>query len=181
MPSPQMSTAIGLGLLGLVGWLDYRTGPEVSFSVFYCLPLAFVGWYTNKKVALGLSCVAAALWFGVDHFLDERVYTMWMIQYWNALVRLMTFLVVAMAFWYIQTQLERARHLNHELAVALATVKTLRGLLPICASCKNIRNDHGYWERIEAYIRDHSDAEFTHSICPECLHQLYPELTRQQR
>lgn len=59
---------------------------------------------------------------------------------------------------------------------ALAEVKILSGLLPICASCKKIRDDKGYWNQIEGYIREHSEAEFTHSICPECAKKLYPEL-----
>lgn len=57
----------------------------------------------------------------------------------------------------------------------MTQIKTLSGLLPICANCKNIRNDKGYWERIESYIAKHSDAEFTHGICPECMRKLYPE------
>ncbi len=61
-----------------------------------------------------------------------------------------------------------------ELQQALAEVKTLSGLLPICASCKKIRDDQGYWQQIEAYISDHSHAEFTHSICPDCAKKLYP-------
>ena len=56
-----------------------------------------------------------------------------------------------------------------------AEVKKLRGLLPICASCKKIRDDRGYWHQIESYIRDHSEAEFSHSICPKCEEKLYPE------
>jgi len=58
----------------------------------------------------------------------------------------------------------------------LAQVRTLRGLLPICASCKKIRDDRGYWRQIEEYIRDHSDAEFSHGICPECVNLLYSDL-----
>lgn len=58
---------------------------------------------------------------------------------------------------------------------ALEEVKTLSGFLPICASCKKIRDDKGYWNQIEAYISDHSEAEFSHSICPECVKKLYPE------
>jgi len=54
--------------------------------------------------------------------------------------------------------------------------KTLKGFLPICASCKKIRDDKGYWNQIESYIRDHSEAEFSHGICPECIEKLYPEL-----
>ncbi len=59
---------------------------------------------------------------------------------------------------------------------ALSKVKMLTGLLPICASCKNIRDDKGYWKQIEAYIRDHSEAEFSHGICPECAKKLYPDI-----
>jgi len=58
---------------------------------------------------------------------------------------------------------------------ALAHVKTLSGLLPICANCKRIRDDQGYWRNVEAYVRDHSEAEFTHGLCPECARKLYPE------
>jgi PAS domain S-box-containing protein len=65
--------------------------------------------------------------------------------------------------------------LIEELTDALARVKTLSGLLPICASCKRIRDDKGYWQQVEAYIKDRSDAEFTHGICPECAARLYPE------
>ena len=55
-------------------------------------------------------------------------------------------------------------------------VKTLRGLLPICANCKRIRDDTGYWGQVEEYISKHSEAEFSHSICPDCLKILYPDL-----
>ena len=67
--------------------------------------------------------------------------------------------------------------LIHELTSALQRVKTLSGLLPICAACKKIRDDRGYWQSVEVYIRDHSDAEFSHSICPECMTKHYPEMT----
>jgi PAS domain-containing protein len=62
-----------------------------------------------------------------------------------------------------------------ELQSALAQVRKLSGLLPICASCKKIRDDKGYWQQIEAYIRDHSEAHFSHGICPECAKKLYPD------
>lgn len=62
------------------------------------------------------------------------------------------------------------------LQEALAKVKQLSGFIPICAACKKIRDDRGFWQQIEKYIRDHSEAEFTHSICPDCAKRLYPEL-----
>lgn len=64
-----------------------------------------------------------------------------------------------------------------ELKSALEKVKQLGGLLPICANCKKIRDDNGYWSQIEIYIRDHSEAEFSHGICPECAKKLYPDFT----
>jgi len=66
------------------------------------------------------------------------------------------------------------RRLNAELQDALAQVKMLSGLLPICSSCKKIRDDEDHWQQLEVYIRDHSEAEFTHSLCPDCAQRLYP-------
>lgn len=68
-----------------------------------------------------------------------------------------------------------------ELQKALSEVKTLSGLIPICANCKKIRDDSGYWNRIESYISEHSSAEFSHGICPECEKILYPELSRRKK
>lgn len=62
-----------------------------------------------------------------------------------------------------------------KLQTALAEIKQLSGLLPICAYCKKIKNDEGYWEQIETYIRDHSEVKFTHGLCPACAKMLYPE------
>jgi hypothetical protein len=63
-----------------------------------------------------------------------------------------------------------------DLQKSLKEVKALRGLLPICSSCKKVRDDKGYWNQIESYIQERSDAEFSHSICPECAKKLYPDL-----
>lgn len=66
--------------------------------------------------------------------------------------------------------------LIEELKNAMAKVRTLSGLLPICASCKKIRDDKGYWNQIESYISKHSEAEFSHGICPECTKKYYSDL-----
>jgi hypothetical protein len=67
-------------------------------------------------------------------------------------------------------------HLIAELQEALAQVRTLSGLLPICANCKKIRDDQGYWHGVEAYLWQHAGAEFSHGVCPDCMKKLYPEL-----
>ncbi|MCP4337776.1 MAG: PAS domain S-box protein [Desulfobulbaceae bacterium] len=74
-----------------------------------------------------------------------------------------------------QAEKEREK-LIKDLQKALEEIKTLRGIIPICASCKKIRDDQGYWNQIEAYITKHSKAEFSHSICQECAKKLYPDL-----
>lgn len=74
-----------------------------------------------------------------------------------------------------QSEMER-EDLIRKLQNALAKIKTLRGLVPICASCKKIRDDQGFWHQVEVYVRDHSEANFSHSICPACAKELYPEL-----
>ncbi|HOO45484.1 MAG TPA: MCP four helix bundle domain-containing protein [Deltaproteobacteria bacterium] len=73
---------------------------------------------------------------------------------------------------------EENERLIVELKQALTEVRKLSGFLPICASCKKIRDDKGYWNQIESYIRDHSEAQFSHSLCPECSEKLYGEFTK---
>jgi GAF domain-containing protein len=82
---------------------------------------------------------------------------------------------IGIALMRKQAEEEREK-LIAELQMALAEVRKLSGMLPICASCKKIRDDKGYWNQIESYIRDHSEAEFSHGICPDCVGKLYPEL-----
>ena len=75
----------------------------------------------------------------------------------------------------VRYALERER-LVSELREALANVKTLTGLLPICAGCKKIRDDQGYWSQVESYIQKHSEAKFSHGLCPDCIKKWYPDL-----
>ncbi|MFO7891241.1 MAG: PAS domain S-box protein [bacterium] len=80
----------------------------------------------------------------------------------------------------IQVEKER-ENLIKELQTALAKIKTLKGLLPICASCKKIRDDDGYWQQVETYITNHSEAYFSHGICPECQKELYPDYCNKKK
>gem|GEM_PF-1930311 len=76
----------------------------------------------------------------------------------------------------LQESNDRIDRINRELRTALDNVKELKGLLPICANCKKIRDDSGYWNFVEHYIEKHTDAQFTHGLCPVCVEALYPEL-----
>lgn len=68
-----------------------------------------------------------------------------------------------------------------ELKRAREEIHSLRGIIPICANCKKIRDDKGFWEQVDTYVQEHSDAEFTHSICPQCLTSLYPEVAEKKK
>jgi PAS domain S-box-containing protein len=73
------------------------------------------------------------------------------------------------------TDISKRKRAEEALQKALDDIRTLRGILPICSNCKNIRDDQGYWTQVEVYVRDRTEAEFSHSFCPECMKKLYPE------
>jgi hypothetical protein len=95
------------------------------------------------------------------------------------LVLVGVFLSTVIAFFTVRYVLRAEKALLHEryeLQKALSEVKTLRGFLPICSSCKKIRDDTGYWNQLEAYIHNHTEAQLSHGICPDCAEKLYPDL-----
>jgi hypothetical protein len=94
---------------------------------------------------------------------------------WSTAFALLTGII---GFYYGKNKLAgiEQERLIDELQQALSEVKTLSGLLPMCASCKGIRDDQGYWNQLEEYLEKHSDAQFSHGICPECVKKLYPDI-----
>ena len=95
--------------------------------------------------------------------------------------RVKTHLQLKKARERIKEQNNHLETLNRELKDALEKIKTLEGIIPICCVCKNIRNDKGYWEQIEAYMAQHSNAQFSHGICPDCCEKLYPDINMDKR
>ena len=95
--------------------------------------------------------------------------------FWPLAALVVALLAGGLHVWRIRRLRQNEETLQQRIQEAVAQIKVLSGLLPICAACKNVRDDRGYWNRIEVYIRDHSEAEFTHGLCPACLRKLYPE------
>lgn len=81
---------------------------------------------------------------------------------------------IAVAIERRQLEDEKKKYID-ELKAALTKIKTLKGLIPICASCKKIRNDKGFWDDVESYVMKHADVTFSHGICPDCMNKLYPD------
>lgn len=109
-----------------------------------------------------------AIEIGVDHYVLKPVDRRRLIAAVNRCVEVIS-LERTIAF-----KDQEQKRLIGELQKALAGIKTLRGLIPICSGCKKIRDDQGCWNQLESYIRDHSEAEFSHGICPDCAARYYP-------
>lgn len=121
------------------------------------IPLVYLTAYADKDT-LQRAKVTEPFGYILKPFEERELYT-----------------VIEIALYKHEMEKERKRLIT-ELQSALAKVKQLSGFLPICASCKKIRDDQGYWNQVEDYICEHSEAEFTHSLCPECVKKLYSEL-----
>jgi len=87
--------------------------------------------------------------------------------------------IIGMSYGILKAEKLAGEKLIIDLKKALADVKTLSGMLLICAWCKKVRDDEGYWQKIEAYFKSHSDLDFTHGICNDCAKKQYPDLYRQ--
>jgi len=70
---------------------------------------------------------------------------------------------------------------NEKLKAALSEIRQLKGIIPICASCKMIRDDQGYWHQVEVYVQEHTDADFSHGLCPECSKKIYPDHYKEKK
>jgi len=87
--------------------------------------------------------------------------------------------LVSLYYNKLNQSIEEKARLIIQLESSLSEIKKLSGFLPICASCKKIRDDKGYWNQIESYIKEHSEAQFSHGICPDCAKKLYPDLFKE--
>jgi hypothetical protein len=144
----------------LVLWADQAAGPSLQFRILQLIPVALASWYSGRGWGIALACLlpAADGWFSVTLNVPSNAAGVLA----NAGVRI----VVLGTFSFL---VDRAA----EREVLLREVKILRGLLPICSFCKKIRTESGEWERIEGYIAQRSEADFTHGVCPECGEEHY--------
>ncbi|MBN1575546.1 MAG: DUF4118 domain-containing protein [Chitinispirillaceae bacterium] len=171
---PQTAAVLSSISILLLGYFDYVSGWEFGFFVFYFLPIIYTAWYCRLKSSVIISVLSAAVWFFADYSLQPH-YSSQFFSLWNSMIRLCVFLLIVFSIDKIKKGVTAERKISDDLRTALTQIKTLRGLIPICASCKKIRNDQGYWEQIEKYITEHSEADFTHGLCETCARKLYPE------
>ncbi|MEI7946351.1 MAG: hypothetical protein WCJ02_06620 [bacterium] len=155
----------------MLGIIDWVSGYELQFFIFYFLPVGIVAWMCNLKRICFVVGLCTLTWFAADWF-SGNPYTHIGYAIWNTIIRLVAFLILGYAIFEIKVLLDVERKISADLQKALSEVKTLTGLLPICAGCKKIRNDTGYWQQLEEYIEHHSEASFTHGYCQQCAEKL---------
>lgn len=177
-----------LFFVGVLLYLLAFGGAAGSFALWmFTFPLiaffllgAAEGWAWTAGLFLGASFL---FWLAPHWFPVHRYDGQFKIRFAAAF-----FIVSVLAYWfeYLRQHYRQGMEAEHQrlleeraaLQEALSKVKLLSGMLPICSSCKKVRDDHGYWRQLEAYIRDHSEAEFSHSLCPDCGEDLYPGIYR---
>jgi hypothetical protein len=153
--------------------IDLAVPLGVAVGVLYVVPILLSMWAPRKAFTWILAIVASALVL-VGYMCSPLGPSAWQ----SVSNRVLSLLAVWVAAVLVVQR--RAIEEKRERAIlakerALDEIKVLRGFLPICSSCKRIRDDEGYWRQIEAYIRDHSEAQVSHSICSECAIKLYPD------
>jgi len=155
-----------LVILIAIGVLQDVTGTRITMAPFYLIPITLVTLRSSRTAGLLTSIVCGVMWISMD-VRSPGYFFLWL-DAWNNLLRVGVFVSSSLLLSRLKGDMIREMKLNAELQAALAEVHQLSGLLPICAWCKRIRDDEGNWQQIESYITVHSEADFTHGICPDC-------------
>lgn len=158
--------------------LDLSTPLGVAMGVLYIVVVLLSLWSSRKRLTIIVAIVSSVFTIAAL-FLKPQVNDMWKV-FFNRGIAL--FAIWATATLGLQRKIiqEKRESALAERENALKDVRILRGFLPICASCKKIRDDKGYWTQIEEYIRTHSEADFSHGLCQDCMEKLYPQYVKKK-
>lgn len=154
----QLISWVVLSFLVLV--TDYYTGPFIQFPIVYIFPIVFVTWFNGRRWGLFFACILP--------FARIFFYFLWIVPWSslevvvNVVIRMIVFSLIVLL---VDSEVKRR--------VLLKEIKVLRGILPICSFCKKIRTENNTWIPLEEYINKHSEAEFSHGLCPDCLREHY--------
>ena len=150
----------------IIAAADFFTGPFIQFPIFFTIPVMFMAWINGKRWAVTLALTLCIARF-IFNFYWTVPWTIWVVTM-NAIIRMvvLTFLAIVTAYLGEQTRRFRVR------------IQTLEGILPICAWCKDIRDEDGQWQQMETYVSKHSQAQFSHGVCPKCKNQFLGKLPR---
>lgn len=167
MNRPLTAWLTGLALLSAILLVDEVAPAEVEFSAFYLLPVIFLAWSRGTREGLAMGLLAGAVWYGHD-VQTGRLHASEWLRLWDEVNHLLSYLLAAWVVGALRRQVLVQQGLNQQLSAAMAEVRELEGLLPVCAWCHNIRDDEGRWHTMEVFLSTRTKASTTHGICPNC-------------
>lgn len=163
-------------LMAIIVSVDLAIPLGVAMGIPY-VAVVLISLWLPRKATIFVAVACSVLTFGI-YFYKPAVPELWKALSNRTLATFAIWVTAALGLQIKKAEADREKAFR-ERESAMNEMRILRGLLPICASCKKIRNDQGDWTQMEHYIRDHSEADFSHGICPECLKTLYPEFADQ--
>lgn len=161
--------------VAVIGGLDWVTGYELSFFVFYFIPIAVAAWRLGLSAAVLAAVLSGMSWFFADFFAGHH-YSAILYEVWSTTTRFASFIAIGWAVSRMRQLLDHERQIAEKLRQALSEIKVLENFLPICAECKKIRDKDGQWHEPEVYIGQHSNTQFSHGYCPECAKRAIEEV-----
>jgi hypothetical protein len=174
MTRPVRAWALALLLLSGVVLADVSMSWEFGFSAFYLLPVIWLAWSRGSREGIGMALLAGAAWYAAD-LLNGRPFTAEFYRIWDELNHLLSYLLAAWVVGALRREILGQQALNQQLSAAMTEVRELKGLLPVCAWCHNIRDDEGQWHSMEVFLTSRTKASTTHGICPACEDKLHKE------
>jgi hypothetical protein len=166
-----------LALIAGLCLLEANTPDQLSFGTLYFFPVAWATWAGGLPWGLAAAGAASAAW-GIGNYAASPVYDHVPLRLWTMGNDLLTYGFMAWLVDRFRGVLTAQEAAMRELQKALDAVQTLEGLFPVCAWCRRVRDDQGYWSRIEDYLARQKGALVSHGICPECKERARAELTR---
>jgi hypothetical protein len=180
---PLQLIALSLVMLLAVALVDYFTGYELSFFLFYFAPVALLAWWVGRRAALAMAGLCAATWYLVDRWSGHPYSAMWL-GVWDGFVRLGCLVIVALALARIRADRDRLSELNEWLAAtnakleaSLAEIRKLQdGVQLVCAWTQRIKSE-GRWMQFEEFMSRHFHLRFTHGMSEEAVRQFEAEIS----
>ena len=176
--SPAVVFLTAVAVLAMVAAVDALTPYELGFSAFYVIPVLIATWGVGMSRGLAFALLSACCWYSLD-LTSGRPLTHEFYRIWDTINHLLSFSLVAIITGNLKQAFQREQVLRENLDLTRENVKELEGLLPVCAWCKKVRDDEGYWQELEAYVQPRTKAAFSHGICPACAAKLGTEIERQ--
>lgn len=161
--SPKLLILAGAHFLAaFVAWADLITGYHVSVLAFYGFPIVIAVWWVGNAGGFLLALFSAVVCYYVRKITADAPHLTPGVQLWNGVMRFVTFMFFCIGGAAVRFQVETLRR----------QVKMLTGILPVCNCCKKIKDEQGYWNDLEAYLHEHSDADVERKLCPDCSRNL---------